>query len=133
MVDARINILAKNLIRFSCGLKAGEKVLIESIGGNEPLTQALIREAYEAGGAPFVWLGDKGVDRALLMGCTDEQLKLRAELDGEMMSRMQAYIGIRGGSNASELSDVPQAQIERNQRLYWEPCTARSVYPRQNG
>ena len=78
MVDPRIRILAKNLIRFSCGLQAGEKVLIESIGGNEPLTQALIQEAYAAGGVPFVWLGEKSIDRALLMGCTYEQLKLRA-------------------------------------------------------
>lgn len=130
MVDSRIDILAKNLIRFSCGLKPGEKVLIESIGGNEPLTQALIREAYDAGGVPFVWLGDKSVDRALLLGCTDEQLKLRAELDTEMMSRMQAYIGIRGGSNASELSDVPQAQVERNQRMYWEPVHSKIRVPK---
>lgn len=121
MVDPRIRKLAKTLIHFSCGLKPGEKVLIESIGNNDPLEKVLIEEAYSAGAVPFVWLGNRSIDRALLIGCTDEQLKLRAELDCELMGRMQAYIGVRGGSNAAELSDVPQEQLKRNQRLYWEP------------
>ncbi len=130
MVDPRIRVLARNLIRFSCNVQPGEKVLIESIGGNDPLVQVLVEEAYAADGIPFVWLGDKRVDRALLMGCTEEQLRLRAELDGVMMSRMQAYIGVRGGSNAAELSDVPQARLERNQRLYWEPVHSRIRVPK---
>lgn len=121
MIDPRIRKLAKTLIHFSCALKPGEKVLIESIGNNDPLEKVLIEEAYSAQAVPFVWLGNRSIDRALLMGCTDEQLKLRAELDCELMGRMQAYIGVRGGSNAAELSDVPQEQLKRNQRLYWEP------------
>ncbi len=121
MIDPRVRTLARNLVRFSCNLQPGEKVLIESIGGNDPLTQLLVEEAYAAGGVPFVWLGDKSIDRALLMHCTDEQLKLRAELDGQLMSQMQAFIGVRGGPNASELSDVPQEQLARYQRIYWRP------------
>lgn len=129
MVDPRLRTLAKNLINFSCAIKQGERVLIESIGGNDPLAKLLVEEAYAAGGIPFVWLGDKSVDRALLMHCTDAQLQLRAELDCRMMEQMQAYIGVRGGSNASELSDVPQQQLERHQRLYWEPVHSKIRVP----
>ncbi len=121
MIDSRIKELAKNLVGFSCSVQKGENVLIESIGGNDPLVQVLVEEVYKAGGVPFVWLGDKAVDRALLMGCTDAQLQMRADLDGALMSKMQAYIGVRGGANSAELSDVPQEQIKRHQRLYWDP------------
>ena len=121
MIDPRVRTLAQNLIRFSCRVQPGEKVLIESIGGNDPLAQLLVEEAYKAGGVPFVWLGDKAIDRALLMDCTEEQLALKAELDSALMAQMQAYIGVRGGPNSAELSDVPQENIDRWKRVYWEP------------
>lgn len=129
MVDARVEQLAKNLVNFSCAVKPGERVLIESIGGNEPLTQMLIKEVYAAGGVPFVWLGDKSIDRALLMHCTQAQLELREEFDSRFMSNMQAYIGVRGGSNSAELSDVPQDCIERHQKYYWEPVHSKIRVP----
>lgn len=121
MIDSRIKILAKNLVNYSCAVKEGENVLIESIGENNPLVLALIEEIYAAKGIPYVWLGDKAVDRALLMGCTEDQLNLRAKIDCDMMDKMQAYIGVRGGNNASELSDVPQGNIKLHSRLYWSP------------
>jgi len=121
MVDPRVRKLARNLVRFSCDVQAGENVLIESIGSTDPLVKVLVEETYAAGGVPFVWLSDREIDRALLMGCTEEQMKLRAELDGAMMSRMQAFIGIRGGGNSAELSDVPQERTDLHDRLYWEP------------
>ena len=121
MFDPRILQLADGLVNFSCNVQKGENVLIETIGGNEDLTRALIKAVYKAGGMPFLWVGDKEYDREMLMHCTPEQLKLRAEVDAKLMSQMQAFIGVRGGSNAAELSDVPQEQLKRNQRLYWEP------------
>ncbi|MDD3920765.1 MAG: aminopeptidase [Eubacteriales bacterium] len=130
MTDPRIRILARNLIRFSCDLQPGEKVLIESIGGNEPLTQVLVEEAYAAGGVPFVWLGDKAVDRALMLGCTKKQLELRAKVDGMLMQEMQAYIGVRGGSNASELTDVPSEQQNLDSMYYWDPVHSKIRVPK---
>ena len=42
MQDARINLLAKNLINYSCSLKKGEKILIEAKGIDYMLVNALI-------------------------------------------------------------------------------------------
>lgn len=120
MVDQRIRRLAKNLVGFSCNVQPGENVLIQSIGNTGPLVKVLVEEVYAAGGVPFVWLFEREVDRALLMGCTEEQQKLRAEIDGALMSRMQAFIGVRGGGNTAELSDVPQEKTDIEDRLYWE-------------
>ena len=64
------------------------------------------------------------------MQCTDEQLKIRAEIDGNLMSQMQAFIGVRGGPNASELSDVPHEQLARYQRVYWRPVHGQIRVPK---
>ena len=56
------------------------------------------------------------------MGAADAQLDLMARVDKELMENMQAYIGIRGGNNNAEMSDVPTAQRERMSRRYSNPC-----------
>lgn len=121
MFDPRILKLADGLVNFSCAVKPGENVLIQSIGGNEDLTRALIKEVYKAGGVPFLWLEDKCLDREIMLHCTPAQLALRAKVDASMMEQMQAFIGIRGGANASEFSDVPGDQFNDYMAHYWTP------------
>ena len=130
MTDPRIDILAKNLIGFSCNVKPGENVLIETYGACDELLAALIRETYAAGANPFVWRRDNAIQRAIAMGATDAQLRLMAENDGALMDKMQAYIGIRGGNNNAEMSDVPVAQRERMSKLYSNPVHAEIRVPR---
>ena len=113
MQDERINKLAKGLINYSCSLKKGEKVLIEAKGIDYMLVNALVKEAYKVGAYPFVELYDNRITRELLMGETEELAKLKAKYDGYRMAEMDAYIGIRGGENCNELSDIP----EENQRV----------------
>ena len=108
MKDQRIDTLAKGLINYSCSLKKGEKVLIEAKGIDYMLVNALIKEAYKVGAYPFVEIYDNRVTRELMMGLTEEQAKLRAKYDGARMAEMHTYIGIRGGENCNELSDVPE-------------------------
>ena len=76
-------------------------------------------EVYAVQGLPFVWLREPSTQRALLMGMTQEQLEFMLQRDGEFMSQMDAYIGLRGGDNASEGSDVPSEQNAAYARLYW--------------
>ncbi|MDO4543643.1 MAG: aminopeptidase [Clostridia bacterium] len=130
MFDPRIIKLASGLVNFSCKLQRGENVLIESIGGNDDLVRALVKEVYRAGGNPFLWLSDKAFDRELLMGCNEEQLKLRAEVDAALMSRMHAYIGVRGGFNASETSDVPSEKMNAYMKHYWTPVHGQIRVPK---
>lgn len=111
MTDPRIETLAKNLVNFSCKVQKGEKVLIEGTGEVTELVKAIIRQVYAAGGLPFVWLNKKDVDRELALGATEEQYALMAKYDGGFMSEMQVYMGIRGDSNACEMSDVPNEKL----------------------
>ena len=130
MFDPRIKKLASGLVNFSCSLKKGENILIESIGGNDDLTRALIKEVYAVGGNPFLWLGDKAMDRELVMGCNVEQLKQRAAWDAAVMSGMDAYIGVRGGSNSSEMADVPSDKMNDYMKYYWTPVHGQIRVPK---
>ncbi len=130
MTDPRIGQLAHNLINFSCNLQPGEKVLIEGTGEVQELVAALVREAYAAGALPFVWLNRPDISRELALGATEEQLKLRAQVDGRLMDAMQAYIGVRGGANNSEMSDVPADKLALTAALYSEPVHSKIRVPK---
>ncbi|UTE74068.1 aminopeptidase [Rossellomorea marisflavi] len=111
MKDPRIQKLAKNLINYSVQLQPGEKVLIENFGLQRELVTALVKEAYEAGGYPFVTLKDAAVDRSLLMGAQEEQYEMMADFEARKMEQMDAYIGLRSGDNINEQSDVPDDKM----------------------
>lgn len=106
MTDERIYKLAKGLVNYSCELKKGEKCLIETFDIDNALTKALVKEVLAVGGYPFVWLRDNQINRLILNGMTEELSTFMADYDGYMMKQMDAYIGVRGGNNAYELSDV---------------------------
>lgn len=119
MTDSRIKTLAKNLVNYSCEIKPGEKVLIENTGLELSLVNKIVEEVNKAGGLPFVSIKSAPVERALLMGATEEQIKLRAKYEAFRMNEMDAYIGIRSGDNASELSDVPAEKMELYYKYLW--------------
>ncbi len=121
MVDQRIKMLAHKLVNYSCRIQKGENCLIELIGADESFGAELIAEVKKAGGNPFLWIRSPKLERALMLTQTEEEIKLRAEIDGMLMSKMDAYIGIRGTDNCYEMSDVPQSANETYSKIYWEP------------
>lgn len=54
MHDARIDQLARQLIRYSTALKKGEKVLLDLYDVPDAIGLALIREARAKGALPFL-------------------------------------------------------------------------------
>lgn len=112
MKDPRITTLATNLINYSVNLQKGEKVLIENFGLQKELVNALVKATYEAGGYPFVSIKNAEVDRALLLGATEEHFAMIAEFEANVMKNMDAYIGLRSGDNSNELSDVPADKMK---------------------
>ncbi len=121
-MDQRIEILAKNLVTYSCRVEKGEKVLIESIGeDSKNLVKALVKEVYAAGGHPFVTIKDQSVTRELLKGMDQIQAELMAKYELERMKDMDAYIAIRGSENASELSDIDSAKMKIYTDYFMKP------------
>lgn len=111
-MDQRIKQLADLLIDFSCDVKPGEKVLIDFEGEcSKSLVKQLIKNVYAKGGLPFCNIRDSEITREIMLGCTEEQLKLKDSIDLAQMKGMDAYIAIRASSNTSEFSDVPSDKM----------------------
>ncbi|MDR1093595.1 MAG: aminopeptidase, partial [Clostridiales bacterium] len=121
MTDPRILTLADNLISYSCALQAGENILIEAFDADFDLVNALVRAAYRKKAYPYVKLNENRIQRELLMGTDETHLKTWAKHEACKMADMQAYIGVRGGLNAYELSDVPGCKMDLYSRLYAHP------------
>jgi len=118
-MEPRIKKLAENLVNYSCKLNKGEKVLISSNGITAmPLIKALIKETYSIDAIPFVDIKTSSIERELLLGATEQQLELLAEVDAKKMQQMDAYIGIGCNTNTSEMSDVPDEKLEMYNKIY---------------
>lgn len=104
--------LADNIVNYSCELKKGEKILIESSSKCRNLINAIIKKTYEVGGIPFVKLEDEIIKRELLKNCNLEQMEKITEYESNVMKDMDAYVSIRSIDNAYELSDVDISKMK---------------------
>lgn len=118
MQDPRIATLAQNLVNYSTALKPGEKVLIETIGFELPLTRALINAAYDAGAIPFVDIKHGDVLNTLLKRTIPEQLDAIARWECTRMSEMDAYIAVRARDNIFDLANVPADKLSLYDHLW---------------
>jgi len=121
MHDARMQKLARNLIRYSCALKKGETILIEAIDIPEEMVVLLIREAAKAGGIPLVTTKHNRILRELYKASKVAGIKTAGEVEKFRMEKVQAYIGMRGNRNANELAGVPGAKIAQYQTHWMKP------------
>ncbi|TWT55445.1 Aminopeptidase 2 [Thalassoglobus neptunius] len=122
MKDPRIDELASVLIDHSCQLKAGEKVLIEAFDLPETnLVCSLVETARARGAHPLVLWKNNEILRSLYQHSDREGLKLMGELEAEAMSRVDAYVGIRGALNSDQMSDVSGSQMDLMTECVWQP------------
>ncbi len=127
MRDPRIAELARTLVRYSVSLQPGENLLVELAGDELPLAKALVEEAYAVGGVPFVHVVEPRLQRVVLAGAGEEQLDRMASFELARMKAMQAFIGIRGGDNVSELGAVPGEKMKLYASHYQRPVTQQRV------
>jgi aminopeptidase len=121
MVDPRMTRLADGLIHYSTQVKPDEKILIEAIDVPHDMTNELIRVARQAGACPLVTLKSNQVLRQLLIHGSDAQLQLIAETEALRMRGVQAYIGLRGSLNITEMNDVPADRMKAYETIWWKP------------
>ncbi len=112
MSDPRFDQLAKVLTNFSTRLQAGERVLIDAYDIPEAMTIALVRAARACGALPYVQINTGRVSRELALEASDAQFSVLSELELARMQKMQAYIGVRGSHNITEMSDVPGERLK---------------------
>ena len=121
MHDPRYSKLAATIVNHSCQLGKGEHILIEAFDIPCEMVIALIEEAQRVGGHAHVAERSTRIMRALQEHGQEEAIAKWADCDLHRMKQMQAYVGLRGADNASEMSGIPSAQLQRVGRLYQKP------------
>ena len=121
MMDPRLQKLAENLINYSCRLQKGEKLLIEAIDIPKEMVIALIRAARKAGGLPLVTLKNNTIARELYRDTSADHMQACAAHELARMQEMDAYLGVRGSDNITELSDVPSEMMKHYQQHWLKP------------
>jgi len=127
MLDPRMKKLADLLVDYSVKVKPGEHVLLEAYDAPAEIVSLLVERIAQAGGLPFVNTLQSRVLRSLYNTATEEQMALLGERDLEFMKKMHCYIGLRGGRNINELSDVPDDRMKLTQAHWQKPVLDRRV------
>ncbi len=123
MFDPRMKKLANVIVGYSTKVQPGERVLIEAFDIPAEMVTLLIDRVAEAGGIPFAQTFTGRVTRSLQMNMTEEMARIYGNRDLEFMKQMQAYIGLRGGFNINETSDVPDEKRKIAQQHWQKPVT----------
>jgi len=121
MHDPRLNRLAEILTCHSTKIEEGEFVLIEGFDIPAEMVVVLIRAVRKAGGIPLVELKQNQIQRELLCRADEEGVKLMGRYEAYRMEQVQAYIGVRGSHNITELSDVPTKAMQLYQKHWLTP------------
>lgn len=120
MIDERLKKLCNSLVNYSMNVKKGEKVLIQATDCPEEVSTQLIKEVAQAGGIPFCVNHSQKVLRELIRHATVEQMETMAMVDAARMKEMDAFVGVRGADNSSELSDIDDEKMNLYRSIYYQ-------------
>jgi aminopeptidase len=121
MHDRRMQKLARTLVRYSCRMRKGEKLLIEAIDVPDEMIELLVQETAKVKAHPLVTVKHNAVLRELYRCSQEEGMALAGDVERYRMERVDAYIGLRGSWNVTELSDVPPDKLKLYQNHWWRP------------
>src|SRR5437868_8695190 len=100
MTDERYKQLANLLVGYSTELKKGDRVLLDMIDVPDEFTVELMRSVRAAGAIPLVELRHTRISREIVLGTDKAHAALVRDVEIARMKKVQAYIAIRGSSNA---------------------------------
>ncbi len=127
MLDPRMKKLADVLVGYSTKVAPGENVLIDYTEIPAEMITAIIDRVVEASGVPFIVTTEPRVTRALYLNATESQMKLMGRFDLEFMKEMQCFIALRGGTNITEYSDVPDQKMKLAEEFWHKPVRDQRV------
>lgn len=121
MFDPRMKKLADLLVNYSCAVKPGDHVLIDTSDVPAEMVCLIIDSISKAGGLPFAENHITSVSRAIYMNASAEQMQVYCQRDLDFMKQMQCYIGVRGAHNIAEMSDVPEEKTNIVREYHQQP------------
>lgn len=113
--------LASIIVNYSCAIKAGEKVLLNTTNVDKEFIKILIREIYKVKAYPFLNVKDESIEKEILLGYTKEYAILETKYELARMQDLDAIINVRGKSNFYALSDIPQNLLKTRMLHFSKP------------
>lgn len=110
MPDPRLAKMAQVLVRYSVGVKPGDKVFIQGSELAAPLMRELVRETLRAGGHPDVHAGVPGALEIFFKEASEDQLKHISPLQELVVGTYDCFINVKAPHNVKELAGVDPAR-----------------------
>jgi aminopeptidase len=117
MTDPRYTKLARLLVDYSTQLKKGDRVLLDMIDVPDEFSIELMRAARVAGATPVIEVRHPRINREMLRATDPQHARLIRDLELFRMKKVQAYIAVRGSSNATENADVASDRMALYSRI----------------
>ncbi len=130
MLDPRITKLAEVLASHSTKLGSEDSVLIHAFDIPEEAVAEVVRVCQSKGAKVALRLESNLIRRQLLLGMTEANTKLIANVEKYEMEQMTAYISLRGTHNVTEHADVPGEIMSMWQKLYSTPVVFETRVPK---
>ena len=111
MADTRLQRLAQVLVRYSLGIKKGDRFAIYVGPTATPLVQELVRESLRAGGLPEIFIDLPGVREIVLKEGSDEQLSYIPAAQRMMYEQYETMLQLFSQENTKELSGVDPSRM----------------------
>src|SRR6266487_11568 len=111
MSDFRLQRMAQVLVRYSLGVKKGDRLAITSGPVAAPLVRELVREALRAGAHPEVLVTLPDIQEITLKEASDEQLTYIPTTRRIVIEQYEALLQILAQENTKELSGVDPARM----------------------
>jgi aminopeptidase len=111
MADIRLQRLAQVLVRYSLGIKKGDRFAIFAGPVATPLVQELAREALRAGGFPETFVSLPGMGEIVLKEGSDEQLSYIPAAQRMVFEEYETMLELFSQENTKELSGVDPARM----------------------
>jgi len=122
MKDKRWNTLADTLVNYSCAVKQGETVYVESKGDDTVhLIKEIVTEIAKVGGVPLWYHNHEEVERRWVMHASEDQQKAFGKLHLKLMKDADCYISVRGSNNSFSLADAPEEKRRAYQKHFYKP------------
>lgn len=106
MRDPRIAKMAEVLIRYSTGVKKGDKVFISGSDITKPLLKELFRSALKVGAHPQVFVECDGISEIVLKEGSDKQIAYESPISRYVVENYDVLLHIHGAYNLKSLSSI---------------------------
>ncbi|MFN2251430.1 MAG: aminopeptidase [Anaerolineae bacterium] len=110
MADARVENLARILVRYSTKIQPGERVAIRGTHLAAPLLRKVYREVLMAGGFPYLLADIGGTASIFFEQANEEQLQHVSCIEEMVRGEFEASIFVASAANTRELSGVDPAR-----------------------